>query len=71
MVVLHQTGFARQFDAGADPVAIAFDPDRLDQNPVVAAGRSVVKQFGGTANRRYHHIDLAVIVEIAKGAAAM
>src|SRR5689334_10460220 len=50
MVVLHQSGFTRQFDPGTDSIAIALDSDRLNQNPVVSAGRGVVKQLRGTAN---------------------
>src|ERR1700730_17027627 len=66
MVVLHQAGFSCDFDARANSVAVAFDADRLKQNPMVAVGCGVVKQFGMITNGGYNHINLAVVIEIAE-----
>jgi len=66
MVVLHQAGFSREFDARANSVPVAFDADRLKQNPMVAVGCGVVKQFGMITNGGYNHINLAVVIEIAE-----
>src|SRR5437016_13469231 len=66
MVVLHQAGFSREFDARANSVSVAFDADRLKQNPMVVVGCGVVKQFGMITNGGYSHINLAVVIEIAE-----
>src|SRR2546429_7162173 len=66
MVVLHQAGFSREFDARANSVSVAFDADRLKQNPMVVVGCGVVKQFGMITNGGYNHINLAVVIEIAE-----
>jgi hypothetical protein len=36
--------------SGADSIAIAFDADGVNQNPMVAVLCGVVKQFGAIAN---------------------
>src|SRR5260370_18543783 len=64
MVVLHQAGFSREFDARANSVPVAFDADSLKQNPMVVVGCGIVKQFGMVTNGGYNHINLAVLIEI-------
>src|SRR5882762_7274269 len=66
MVVLHQAGFSREFDARANSVPVAFDADRLKENPMVVVGGGVVKQFGMITNGGYNHINLAIVIEIAE-----
>jgi hypothetical protein len=50
VVILDLAGFSRDFNAGADSIAIAFDADGVNQNPMVAVLCGVVKQFGAIAN---------------------
>src|SRR5204863_9249806 len=66
MVVLHQAGFSREFDARANSVSVAFDADRLKQNPMVAVRCGVVEQFCTITNGGYNHINLPVVIEIAE-----
>src|SRR5260370_36425647 len=71
MVVLHQAGFSREFDARANSVPVAFDADSLKQNPMVVVLCGVVEQFGMITNGGYNHINLAVVIEIAERTPAM
>src|SRR6266436_3861368 len=66
MVVLHQAGFSREFDARANSVPVAFDADSLKQNPMVVVGCEIVKQFGMISNAGYNHINLAVVIPVTK-----
>src|SRR5229473_1802627 len=38
VVVLHKAGCGCHFDSRSDAVTVAFHPDGLDQNPMIAAG---------------------------------
>jgi len=61
-------------DLCAQAIAIGFDPDQLQNDPVVAAAlkaRVVHPYFRRTIQDRDHGIDLAIVVEIAKRRAAM
>src|ERR1700682_5266516 len=66
MVVLHQAGFSCDFDARANSVSVAFDANRLKQNPMVVVRCGVVEQLGTITNGGYNHINLAVVIEIAE-----
>src|SRR6266853_202311 len=71
MVVLHQAGFSCDFDARANSVPVAFDADRLKQNPMVVVRCAVVEQFGTITNGGYNHINLAVVIEITERTTTM
>ena len=60
-----------ELDLRADGHAVAFCAGELEQGPVVAVGGDVVEEFGGAVEDGDDHVDAAVVVDIAKGYAAM
>src|ERR1700730_9459832 len=71
VVVLYQARFSGELDASTDPVAVALDADRLNQDPVVVVRGRVVEQFRRTTNDRHHGVDLPVVVEITESTTAV
>src|SRR6267378_811085 len=58
------------FDARADAAAIGFRADGFDLDPIVAGARIAAQQLGKIVDGVDDNVEVAVIVEIAEGAAA-
>src|ERR1700731_1536920 len=71
MVVLHEAGVAGDFNPCSYTVAVALYSNRLDGNPMVGSGRSVVQQFGLTPDSRDNDVHFAVIVEVSKSTSSV
>lgn len=71
VIVLHETGLSRHLDPRADPVAIAFHPDALDQDPMVVVEGRIVKKFRAAVNDGDDNVHFAIVVEVAEGGAAV
>jgi hypothetical protein len=58
-------------DLRSETVAIGFDADQLQDDPVVPAVGAVHPHFRPAVQYRDYDIDLAVVVEVSEGCAAM
>ena len=55
----------------SDAHAIAFGSDKLEEQPVIRSPGDVVKDAGWLPQRRYDHVDSAIVIEVAERHAAM
>src|SRR6266536_5134244 len=67
MIILHAARLAYQPDARSNPIAIAFTSFRLNDNPVIVIRGGIIKHRGRLADGRNQHVDLAIVIQVAKG----
>jgi len=59
------------FDLGPQTVAVVGDADQLEDDPVIVVGRAVHEELGWAVEDVDNDVDLAVVVEVSEGRAAV